>query len=67
MVSSFQDIIKHIVKDLLERFAKKELHISPEKSVWPKKNIEFLGYSITVNRMRMANDKTEPIEAWQTP
>jgi hypothetical protein len=44
-----------LLKKVLERLAKDELVISPEKSNWTVKEVEFLGYIITPEGMRMAN------------
>jgi hypothetical protein len=56
-----------LVEEVLERLAKNDFVISPEKFVWAEKKLEFLGYIITPDGMRMAKDKTEAIQAWQTP
>jgi hypothetical protein len=56
-----------LVEEVLERLAKNDLVISPEKCVWAEKEVEFLGYIITPDGMRMAKDKTEAIHDWQTP
>jgi hypothetical protein len=55
------------VKEVLERLAKNDLVISPEKCVWGEKEVEFLGYILTPQGMRMAEDKTKAIQEWQTP
>jgi hypothetical protein len=49
------------VKEVLERLAKNDLVISPEKCVWGEKEVELLGYILTSQGMRMAEDKTKPI------
>jgi hypothetical protein len=46
------------VKDVLERLAKHNLVISPEKCNWSLKEVEFLGYIITPEGMRMAEHKS---------
>jgi hypothetical protein len=56
-----------LVEEVLERLAKNDFVISPEKFLWAEKKLEFLGYIITPDGMRMAKDKTEAIQAWQTP
>jgi hypothetical protein len=55
------------VKEVLERLAKNDLVISPEKCVWGEKEVEFLRYILTPQGMRMAKDKTKAIQEWQTP
>jgi hypothetical protein len=44
---------------VLERLAKNDLVISPEKYVWREKELEFLGYILTPQGMRMAENKTK--------
>jgi hypothetical protein len=53
------------VKEVLERLAKNDLVISPEKCIWGEKEVEFLGYILTPQGMRMAKDKTKAIQEWQ--
>jgi hypothetical protein len=56
-----------LVEEVLERLAKNDFVISPEKCFRAEKEVEFLGYIITPDGMRMAKDKTEAIQDWQTP
>jgi hypothetical protein len=56
-----------LVEEVLERLAKNDLVILPEKFVLAKKEVEFLGYIVTQDGMRMAKDKTEAIQDGQTP
>jgi hypothetical protein len=51
-----------LVKEVLERLAKNDLVISPEKCIWGEKDVEFLGYILTPGRMRKAEDKTKAIQ-----
>jgi 2C-methyl-D-erythritol 2,4-cyclodiphosphate synthase len=53
-----------LVKEVLERLAKHDLVISPEKCNWSVKEVEFLGYIITPEGMRMAEYKTLAIQEW---
>jgi hypothetical protein len=62
-----EEIHDELVKEVLERLAKNDLVISPEKCVWGEKEVEFLGYILTPQGMRMAEDKTIAIQEWQTP
>jgi hypothetical protein len=52
---------------VLERLAKKDLNISPEQWVRGPKDIEFLRYTLTPQRMRMAQNKTNAIKGEETP
>jgi hypothetical protein len=56
-----------LLEEVLERLAKNELDILPEKCVWAEKDVEFLGYITTLEGMRMAKDKTEAIQDRPTP
>jgi hypothetical protein len=56
-----------LVEEVLERLAKNDLVILPEKCVWAEKEVEFLGYIISPDRMRMVKDTTEAIQDWHTP
>jgi hypothetical protein len=56
-----------LAQEVLERLAKNELVISREKYVWAEKEVEFLGYIIASDGMRMAKNKTEAIQDWETP
>jgi hypothetical protein len=56
-----QEIHDELVKEVLERLAKIDLGISPEKCVWGEKEVEFLGYILTPQGMRMAKDKTKAV------
>jgi hypothetical protein len=54
-------------EDVLERLAKNDFVISPDKCILADKELEFLSYVITPDRMRMAKDKTGASQAGQTP
>jgi hypothetical protein len=62
-----EEIHDELVKEVLEMLAKNDLVISLEKYVWGEKELEFLGYILTPQGMRMAKDKTKAIQEWQTP
>jgi hypothetical protein len=51
---------------VLERLAKNDSVISPEKCVWNEQEVEFVGYMLTPQRMRIAKDKTNAIQKLQT-
>jgi len=56
-----------LVKKVLEWLQCNVLAISPEKCVWKAEEVEFLGYVIGRNRIRMNQDKVETILSWQQP
>jgi hypothetical protein len=62
-----EEIYDESVKEMLERLAKNDLVISPKKCVWGGNEVEFLGYILTPQGMRMAEDQTNGIQEWQTP
>jgi len=55
------------VKEVLKRLQNNRLAISPEKCVWKAKEVEFLGYIIEGNGIRMSEDKVQAVLEWKTP
>jgi hypothetical protein len=53
------EIHHELGKEVLERLAKNDLVISPEKYIWREKEVEFLRCILTPQGMRMAEDKTK--------
>jgi hypothetical protein len=62
-----EEIHDEKMNEVLERLVKNDLVISPEKCVWGEKEVEFVAYILTPQGMRMAEDKTNAIQEWQTP
>jgi hypothetical protein len=62
-----EEIYDELLKEVLERLVKNDLVILLEKYVWGEKEVEFLGYILTAQGMRMAEDKTKAIQELQTP
>jgi len=56
-----------LVKEVLERLQRNRLAISPEKCVWKTEEVEFLGYVIGRNGIRMDQAKVEAMRSWQQP
>jgi hypothetical protein len=54
------------VKEVLERLAKNGLVISPDKCVWGENKMEFVGYILTPQGMRIPDDKSQAIQELQT-
>ena len=52
---------------MLERLQRNRLAISPEKCVWKTEEVEFLGYVIGRNGIRMDQAKVEAMRSWQQP
>ena len=51
--------------EVLKRLRDNGLCIAPDKCEWQKQEIEFLGYMLSGNGIRMCNDKVETIEQIQ--
>jgi len=55
------------VKEVLKRLQNNGLAISPEKCVWKTTEVEFLGYVIRRDGIRMSDDKVQAVLHWKTP
>jgi len=62
-------IEKHdqLVKDVLGRLRENGLAVSPEKCVWRTQEVEFLGYIIGKEGIKMAKGKVEAVLSWEAP
>jgi hypothetical protein len=56
-----------LVKEVLKRLEENGLVISPEKCVWARNRVEFLGYIISKQGIEMAKDKVETVLVWEPP
>ena len=56
-----------LVRNVLERLQKNGLAISPEKCIWKAEEVEFLGYIIGRNGIRMSQSKVEAVLSWERP
>ena len=56
-----------LVKNVLERLRKNGLAISPEKCIWKGEEVEFLGYIIGRDGIRMSQSKVEAVLSWERP
>jgi len=56
-----------LVKEVLKRLQQNGLAISPEKCVWKTREVEFLGYVIGANGIKMSKEKVEAILSWKKP
>ena len=56
-----------LVQEVLNRLQQNGLAVSPEKCVWKAKEVEFLGYVIGEEGIKMATDKVEAVLGWKTP
>jgi len=55
------------VKQVLKRLQTNSLAISPEKCVWKVKEVEFLGYIIGRDGIKMSGEKVEAVLGWKSP
>src|SRR5690606_35217683 len=56
-----------LVREVLERLYKAGLAINPKKSVFHTKEVEFLGYIIGPDGVKMSPKKVETVLQWQPP
>jgi hypothetical protein len=56
-----------LVREVLKRLQSNGLAVSPEKCVWKVQEVEFLGYVIGRNGIRMSTDKVQAILDWKSP
>jgi len=56
-----------LVKEVLERLQENGLAVSPEKCVWKAQEVEFLGYIIGRDGIKMAKEKVQAVLEWKTP
>ena len=55
------------VHEVLRRIQTNGLAVNPEKCVWQVQEVEFLGYIIGRNSIKMSQDKVEAVLSWKTP
>ena len=55
------------VKEVLRRLRENRLAVSPDKCVWKTQEVEFLGYVIGRDGIKMAKGKVEAVLDWKTP
>jgi len=56
-----------LVKEVLGRLQRNGLPVSPEKCVWKAQEVEFLGYVIGRDGIKMVKEKVEAVLEWKTP
>jgi len=57
----------HLVKEVLRRLQDNGLAVSPEKCVWRAQEVEFLGYVIGKEGIKLSNDKVQAVLSWKIP
>jgi hypothetical protein len=56
-----------IVREVLKRLQLNKLAVSPEKYVWRQEEVEFLGYMIGREGIKMSPGKVEAVLEWRSP
>jgi len=56
-----------LVEEVLQRLQKNRLAVALEKCVWKTQEVEFLGYVIGKDGIKMSNEKVEAVLSWKTP
>lgn len=56
-----------IVREVLKRLRENKLAVSPDKCVWCTTEVEFLGYLVCRNGIKMSPAKIEAVLEWKTP
>ena len=55
------------VRLVLERLREANLHVKPSKCEFHTKTVEYLGYVVSPEGMKMATNKTQAIRSWPRP
>jgi len=55
------------VREVLKRLQENGLAVSPEKCIWKTQEVEFLGYIIGQEGIKMSQEKVEAVLSWQRP
>jgi len=56
-----------IVQEVLRRLRENKLAVSPDKCVWQQTEVEFLGYLIGREGIKMSQEKVEAVLEWKSP
>jgi len=56
-----------IVRETLKRLQKNGLVVAVDKYVWRATEVEFLGYVLSRDSIKMAQNKVEAVLSWKTP
>jgi len=56
-----------LVKEVLRRLQSNNLAVSPEKCVWKAPEVEFLGYIIGRDGIKLGKGKVDAMLSWKTP
>jgi len=56
-----------VLEETLKRLRVNGLAVSPEKYIWKAQQVEFLGYIIGRDGVKMSKEKVEAVLSWKTP
>jgi len=56
-----------IIQEVLRRLRENKLAVSPDKCVWRQTEVEFLGYLIGREGIKMSQEKVEAVLEWKSP
>jgi len=56
-----------IVWETMKQLQQHGLAVAADKCVWRAKEVEFLGYILSRDGIKMAQDKVEAVLSWETP
>ena len=55
------------IREVLRRLQRNGLAVSPEKCIWKTQEVEFLGYIIGCEVIKMSQEKVDAVLEWKTP
>ena len=58
---------ERLVKEVLKRLDKAGLSINAKKSHWHKTEVDFLGYIVSAEGIKMSPKKVQAIQEWPVP
>lgn len=63
---TLEEHIRHVT-EVLECLRQADLQLKPEKCEWHKEEVEFLGFIVGRNGVKMSNTKIDVVKNWPTP
>jgi hypothetical protein len=67
MYAEIEEEHNHIVIEVLQYLVANRLAISQDKCFWSTTRVDFLGYIISKDGIKMAQDKVQCIQDWECP
>jgi hypothetical protein len=63
---TLEEHIRHVT-EVLECLRKADLRLKPEKCEWHKEEVEFLGFVVGRNGVKMSSKKVQVVKDWLKP